>query len=81
MTDAYKLQILEDHLGVRLHVDGPHALNMFRPEAAETAVPILQAGHICWVRPGDVNAVAAALGPTAELPGPTVFIADEVRAL
>lgn len=68
MAKAFKLQVLDDADGRRLRVDGPHQLHMFRPESAAEAVPILEAGHICWVRPEDVGAVASALGLAAEEP-------------
>lgn len=81
MTDAYKMQVLDDHNGRRLRVDGPHQLHMFRPESAAEAPPILQSGHICWVRPDEMGAVAAALELSAELPEPEVFIVEETWAL
>lgn len=61
-TEAYKLQVLDDHDGRRLRIDGSHVLNMFRPESRASAPAILEGGHICWVRPEDVGAVAEALG-------------------
>ena len=60
-TEAYKVQVLDDHNGRRLRVDGPHYLYQCRPLNLRSALEVLQDGHICWVATDTLPALADAL--------------------